>query len=566
MKSGTWQMPVFFLGLTMGTASTLLVKAVYQTQSVGSDGQPKFFEKPIIMTFLMFLGMAFALPLYYAIVYFKRRSAASARADAAEMTRLTKSSSRQFDVADPFGDDSSSAHSSYQSTPSSMPVKGSGAGSRLEALLSSSPQLPSSDGDADAEDAVAVAEADADPLDDPRALLDLRLNMILLIPSLFDLVGTALSTIGLLYTSVSIYQLSRCTVIVVTGVLKAFVLGHRLSRNQWAGIATNAVAMLLVGSTAFFEGSAASAEVPTGGADVGSGNYGDARVGILFILASCLVQGAQYVFEEKVMAFDSVPPLILVGMEGVWGVIMFLIAVFPAMALIPGADNGRYEDCWEGIQMMFGNTQIFVLLLSFTVIVFLYNVFCIYITYLLSSVWHAIMDNCRPVAVWVIGMFFYYTLGRIGEPWTSSSWLELAGMLLLFYGTAVYNGNLTFPGVSRSDEYEKIPSDDGSGVGEVSPLYAGGVRDALPATPMFMHRAAAGSSKFAPAAAAAGAGAGAGDHAPSMADMLTRSPMVLAKQGFAVSALEGGLSGSHHAHEPKKPHFLSTQAQNAYTH
>jgi hypothetical protein len=41
----------------------------------------------------------------------------------------------------------------------------------------------------------------------------------------------------------------------------------------------------------------------------------DPRLGILFLLLSCCVQGAQYVFEEKVMAIDGLDPMVLVGME-----------------------------------------------------------------------------------------------------------------------------------------------------------------------------------------------------------------------------------------------------------
>ena len=44
----------------------------------------------------------------------------------------------------------------------------------------------------------------------------------LFIPSIFDLIGTNLAQIGLLYTTVSYYQLLRCTVIVVTALLKVY--------------------------------------------------------------------------------------------------------------------------------------------------------------------------------------------------------------------------------------------------------------------------------------------------------------------------------------------------------
>ena len=61
---------------------------------------------------------------------------------------------------------------------------------------------------------------------------------------------------------------------------------------------------------------------------------------------------------------------------------------------------------------------------------------------MLSSIWHAILDNFRPITVWCTDMFIYYaipTREEFGEPWTGYSWLQAAGMVVLLYGTAVYN-------------------------------------------------------------------------------------------------------------------------------
>ena len=41
----------------------------------------------------------------------------------------------------------------------------------------------------------------------------------------------------------------------------------------------------------------------------------DPRIGVGFIILSCMVQGTQYVFEEKVMTVEGLPPMLLVGLE-----------------------------------------------------------------------------------------------------------------------------------------------------------------------------------------------------------------------------------------------------------
>ena len=59
----------------------------------------------------------------------------------------------------------------------------------------------------------------------------------------------------------------------------------------------------------------------------------------------------------------------------------------------------------------------------------------------MSSVWHSILDNFRPVTVWATDLFLYYlvTNGRYGETWTNNSWVQLGGLLVLLYGTSIYN-------------------------------------------------------------------------------------------------------------------------------
>jgi len=173
----------------------------------------------------------------------------------------------------------------------------------------------------------------------------------------------------------------------------------------------------------------------------------DPRIGIVFILASCLVQGSQYVFEEKVMTVDNAPPLVVVGMEGVWGVILMIGVVFPIAAFHNGLDLGCLENTYDTLIMVQNSALLQWMIVLFAAAVFFYNVFCVYVTYLLSSVWHAILDNFRPITVWATSLALYYifTDGAFGETWGVWCWLEFAGMIVLLIGTAIFNASITLP-------------------------------------------------------------------------------------------------------------------------
>ena len=111
------------------------------------------------------------------------------------------------------------------------------------------------------------------------------------------------------------------------------------------------------------------------------------------------------------------------------------------------------------------------LVIIYCFVIFGFNLFCVLVTFLLSSVWHAILDNFRPLTVWCTDLFLYYILApgangnRLGEAWTQYSWLQLAGMGVLVYGTAIYNapdsgsirlqGEWYSLGMDYSKEYEE---------------------------------------------------------------------------------------------------------------
>jgi hypothetical protein len=63
--------------------------------------------------------------------------------------------------------------------------------------------------------------------------------------------------------TVSIYQLVRCTVLIITAVLKHVVLKDRLAFHMWLGVSINLTAMMLVSATTFFDTENSGASTPT---------------------------------------------------------------------------------------------------------------------------------------------------------------------------------------------------------------------------------------------------------------------------------------------------------------
>ena len=250
--------------------------------------------------------------------------------------------------------------------------------------------------------------------------------------------------------------------IIFVALMKQHVLGDRLFVFQWLGVIWNVISVFLVGGTAILNESHK--------ADLEPVQSGQALLGVLLVMAGAVVQAMQFVFEEKVMTMDiPSPPLLLIGMEGLWGTVLCLTVIYPIAYYLPGNDHGSYEDPINTWAMFMNTANIQAMFIVYFFAIFLYNLFAVLVTFMLNSVWHAILDNFRPITVWVTDLFIFYMVtasGDFGEPWTQWSWLQLVGMCVLLYGTAVYNapnaGSIRLEGqwyafgVDLRHEYEEI--------------------------------------------------------------------------------------------------------------
>jgi drug/metabolite transporter (DMT)-like permease len=407
-RCGLTEMLIFVAAIVTGTACSICSKTMMDLKGTGMTGETEAFSKPIFQTFGMFVGMTFGLVMHGVVLAFRIPFPGYTH-DTAPATTATKA-------------------------PLGYPTE-------KDALVRMAPPNPATT-----------------PAPTP---LPLWMYFFLAIPSIFDLGATVLCMLGLRFLDVSIYQLLRGSGIIFVALMKQYALKDRLYTYQWLGVVWNVVSVIMVGMTAVL-------------ASQGSNSHGNntdgslALVGIILVLCGALVQALQFVFEEKVMTMDiPAPPLLLIGMEGLWGTVLCLLVVYPIAYMIPGADHGSFEHFGNTWYMIMHTPTIQYMFLVYFFAIFGYNIFAVLVTFLLNSIWHAILDNFRPITVWLTDMVIFYLVDQsFGEPWTTWSFLQLAGMVVLLYGTAIYNaphagsvllkGEWFSWGLNFSKEYDEV--------------------------------------------------------------------------------------------------------------
>jgi hypothetical protein len=156
----------------------------------------------------------------------------------------------------------------------------------------------------------------------------LSMYFIIAIPTLLDITSTALLVAGLYYLDVSFDQMICNSNIVFVALMKHHILKNYLHKFQWIG-------MFWIVASVFIGGiSALLVDQMSRSSNVTAENDGvsvtDTLIGVLLVIAGTILNAVCVLVEEKLMKLDvPVPPLLLIGIEGLWGVVLSIFVMFP---------------------------------------------------------------------------------------------------------------------------------------------------------------------------------------------------------------------------------------------
>ncbi|KAJ3914442.1 hypothetical protein F5877DRAFT_50481 [Lentinula edodes] len=275
--------------------------------------------------------------------------------------------------------------------------------------------------------------------------------LLLWIPAACDLTGTTLMNVGLLYTPVSIYQMTRGSLVLFVGFLSVVFLRRRLWLYQWTSLIIVMGGVALVG----FSGSLIKDTVKealssllvkaNGNADLPPPESTETPeattvlVGVFFILFAQVFTATQFVVEEKIMGHYSVPPLVAVGYEGLFGVITILV-FFPILAIPAVSSKSIFFDIPRGWHQMVDTPSVLWSGVVIACSIALFNFFGLSVTRHVSATARSLVDTCRTLVIWLVSL---------GLGWEKLLWpislLQVLGFGLLVYGTFLFNNLVAIP-------------------------------------------------------------------------------------------------------------------------
>jgi len=290
-------------------------------------------------------------------------------------------------------------------------------------------------------------------------------------PAALDLLNTVLGNCGLVWINSSIYQMTRGSVVIFSALLSVKWLGRRLRNFHYWSIFFVTVAVVLVGLAGIQEGNEEpqddECQDDDGGDDTTTVSSGQVLLGLVFILAAQLVTAVQFIAEDRMMSgANYMTPTALVGYEGLWGTAMFCV-LGPLLTITPRSDSDLatlwHEDFLDSFTQLSNSPALCGSVAGYALAILLYNVSANTVTQTLSPVVRSILEACRTLGVWILGLCIYYFGGTcgakaIGETWSDWSYLELGGFGLLLTGTFAYKALVRLPWVAPED-YEAAEED-----------------------------------------------------------------------------------------------------------
>lgn len=266
------------------------------------------------------------------------------------------------------------------------------------------------------------------------------------IPATFDLLATGMMLWGLLLMSASIYQMLRGSMIIFAAIIRTTVFKHKLTAPHWTGVLVCVVGVTCVGvSTVLNSGFQQPGKTVT---------FGESCFGVFLVIGAQVLQAAQMVAEEYFMKDVKLPPLQIVGYEGVWGLIEFLVVGFPLMQWLPGSDNGHFEDSYESFNAVYQSQSLQLLILVYLFSCSTMNISSIMVTYSFNAIHRTMLEASRTSVIWVVGLYTHYYIdpsAGFGEKWLPYSYLEAFGFVFLLFGQMTYGEVLKCPCFTYDD-------------------------------------------------------------------------------------------------------------------
>jgi len=265
---------------------------------------------------------------------------------------------------------------------------------------------------------------------------------IFAVACLFDWTATTLVNMAYVCVAASVVQMTRGAVVIFTCLFSMVFLGRRQHVHHLAGVGLVFMGITMVSLSTFINPASATSDSSTSKVYV-------QLVGIALCVGAQVFQASMLVYEEKIMKQYTVPPLMVVGMEGFFGILF-------GVTLLCVLNVAGIESTPGAVYQMGHSAPLLLAVVASIFSIAFFNCSGVAVTQQASAVARSTVDVSRTILIWAVELAF---------GWNSFNFLQLGGFCVLALGTLVYNRLLVLPFLDATEELEtavilnKLPGD-----------------------------------------------------------------------------------------------------------
>lgn len=256
------------------------------------------------------------------------------------------------------------------------------------------------------------------------------INMIL--PSVLEFVGQVMFLMGVMYIPMSLSLTLKGARVVFSALLLVIFLKRKLFAFHWAAVVSTIVGLVIASIPSLLE-------KKKGHEKSGS----DAAIGIALVLGGEFIRSMRTVVEEKMMKKLKYDPLLVVGLQGLYALILSI----PALFVVENINkDGKPIEVLSETWFQFTSSSI-VMGMYFTFPVAVPGLFIsgAYVTKLMSAVHNALTTILTNAIVWILAIIVHEIDNTRGKELVGLSAVQLLGFLIVLGSSLIYDAIIRIP-------------------------------------------------------------------------------------------------------------------------
>ena len=262
-----------------------------------------------------------------------------------------------------------------------------------------------------------------------------RMVILMIIPSMFECVAFCLGTYAQILMALSLAMIMKGAKVVFSAIFTVTFLKRKLEKFHWFAVGLCCAGLVVAGGSEYLNN---------------SDNVTTILLGTAMMLSCECLKAFHIIFDEKMFKHNKCDVTFVVGLEGMYSLILLIPMTLLAWLAIPGSEGGSFENLSDTFYRIGQSATISGILCVYPITVLVVTIAGAMVTKHLSGVHNALISVARSILIWALELIFFYAapkdLARMyGQPWGPYTYLELIGFVCVIVATLIYDEDIKVP-------------------------------------------------------------------------------------------------------------------------